>query len=66
MKDLEEKRLTFEEDELEIIRELLSIVACGYERKTFYFDCCEANIIIKKIDDLLVKTEGEQNNGIFT
>lgn len=52
-----EKTLSFEEEELEIIRELLSQMACGYERKTFDFHCCDANEIIKKIDDFL----GQQN-----
>jgi hypothetical protein len=44
----QEKTLTFNEEELEIIRELLSQIACGYERKTFYYHCCDANEIIEK------------------
>jgi len=43
--------LIFNEEDLEIIRELLSIVACGYERETYYYHCCNANDIIKKIDE---------------
>jgi hypothetical protein len=43
--------MIFDEDDLDVIRELLSIVACGYERETYDFDCCEANEIIKKIDN---------------
>ena len=49
------ERILFDDEELEIIRELLSIVACGYERETFYFDCCDANPIIEKIDKYLKK-----------
>lgn len=45
----------FTEDELEIIRELLSGVACGYERTTFHYHCCDANEIIEKIDKHLSK-----------
>lgn len=47
------KVLFFDEEDLSTIRELLSHMACGYERTTFYHDCCDANLIIKKIDDLL-------------
>ena len=47
------KALLMTEDELMIIRELLSFMACGYERATFDYHCCDANEIVKKIDDLL-------------
>lgn len=40
----------FTDDELSIIRELLSDMSCGYKRTTFYHHCCEANEIIQKID----------------
>jgi hypothetical protein len=43
--------MIFDEDDLDCIRELLSAFACGYERETYDFDCCEANVIIRKIDD---------------
>lgn len=56
-KQIEEKTLSFNDEEIEIIRELLSQMSCGYERETFYFDCCDANPIIKKIDDFLKKTK---------
>ncbi|MFA8439323.1 hypothetical protein [Pueribacillus sp. YX66] len=42
--------MNFDDDELQVIRELLSQVACGYERTEFYFHCCDANEIIGKID----------------
>lgn len=51
------KSMVFDEEELEIIRELLSQLACGHDRKTWFYDCCDANPIIDKINDLL----GEQN-----
>lgn len=47
---MEDKLLSFNEDELEVIRELLSITSCGYDRKTYFFHCCDANEIIEKID----------------
>ena len=37
----------FTDDELSIIRELLSDMSCGYKRTTFYHHCCEANEIIQ-------------------
>lgn len=43
--------IVFNKEDLEIIRELLSIVACGYDRETYYFHCCDANDIIQKIDE---------------
>lgn len=43
--------MEFNDDELEIIRELLSEIACGYERVDYYYHCCDANEIIEKIDD---------------
>lgn len=43
----------FTDDELSIIRELLSDMSCGYKRTTFYHHCCEANEIIQKIDDYI-------------
>jgi hypothetical protein len=54
IEELKERTL-FNDEELEIIRELLSIVACGYERETWNFDCCDANPIIEKIDKYLKK-----------
>lgn len=47
--------MLFTDDELSVIREALSFLACGYERTTFYHDCCDANEIVKKIDDYLEK-----------
>ena len=44
-------------EDLEITRELLSEVACGYERKNYHFHCCDANEVIKKIDNQLVEGE---------
>lgn len=44
------ERMQFSEDEVEMIREFLSAVACGYERETYYFHCCEAAELIRKID----------------
>lgn len=49
----EERVLTFDVYELGIIRELLSIVACAYERDEFFYHCCDANEIIEKIDAFL-------------
>lgn len=51
----QQKTLSFDEDELEIIRELLSHIACGYERETFFYHCCDANEIVQKIDQFLGK-----------
>lgn len=45
-----EETITFDAEEADIIRELLSIIACGYERETYFYHCCEANEIIQKID----------------
>lgn len=45
--------LLFTDEELLIIRELLSELACGYERTTFDWHCCDANEIIQKIDTYL-------------
>ncbi len=45
--------MKFDDEEVEVIRELLSHIACGYERETFYYDCCDANLIIEKIDKYL-------------
>lgn len=47
------KDLSFDEDELMIIREALSSIACGHERLTYMFHCCDYNDIISKIDDCL-------------
>lgn len=47
------KSMLFANDELFVIRELLSHMACNYERSTYFHDCCEANEIVKKIDDYL-------------
>lgn len=48
-----EKPLAFDEEELEIIRELLSVSSCKYKRKTHFYHCCDANDIIKKIDETI-------------
>ena len=42
--------LVFDGEELSIIRELLSEHACGYEREDYYFHCCDAAEIVRKID----------------
>lgn len=42
--------LLFTAEEVSIIREVLSDFACGYERNSWSWDCCETNEIIKKID----------------
>lgn len=47
--------MTFDDEDLEIIRELLSGIACGYERETHYFHCCDANEIVAAIDNHLEK-----------
>lgn len=54
IEELEERAL-FNDEELEIIRELLSAIACGYKRETYYFGCCDANPIIEKIDAYFAK-----------
>lgn len=42
--------VTFDEEEVNIIRELLSDVACGYKREEYFYHCCDVNDIIEKID----------------
>jgi len=49
--------MTLDNEDLQIIRELLSGIACGYEREEFYYHCCDANDVIKIIDEIL---EGEE------
>ena len=51
------RSMLFTDDELSIIRELLSDMSCGYKRTTFYHHCCDANEIIQKIDDYLGEQE---------
>lgn len=43
--------MAFDEEETEIIREFLTVFACGYERETFDFHCCDAAELIRKIDN---------------
>lgn len=47
------KALLMTDDELMIIRELLTFMACSYERTTFDYHCCDATEMVKKIDNLL-------------
>lgn len=54
-----EKFLAFDEEELEIIRELLSESSCKYKRKTYFYHCCDANDIIKKIDETIGEPKDE-------
>jgi len=42
--------VNFTDDEVDVIRELLSQMACNYERVEFFYHCCDANEIIEKID----------------
>jgi hypothetical protein len=56
-----EERVLFNDEELEVIRELLSAISCGYDRKTWYFGCCEANPIIEKIDAYFTKQKDDAN-----
>jgi hypothetical protein len=56
-----EERALFNDEELEVIRELLSAMSCGYERETWYFGCCEANPIIEKIDAYFAKRKEVDN-----
>lgn len=51
--------MIFDNEDLEIIRELLSSIACGYERETFYFHCCDANEIIERIDKHLKESKSK-------
>ena len=53
----QQKTLTFDEEDLDIIRELLSGIACGHERKTFFYHCCDANEIIERINGVLGEPE---------
>lgn len=43
--------MTFNEKEVELIREFLSAMACGYKRETTNYDCCEAKELIRRIDN---------------
>lgn len=47
--------------DMEVIRKLLSAVACRYKREDFYHHCCDANEIIGKIDRRL-KSETDKED----
>lgn len=53
------KSVTFDEEEVDIIRELLTVIACGYERETYHHHCCDANEVIAKIDSIIGKEDEE-------
>lgn len=47
------RTMEFDEEEVECMREMLSQLACGYEREEYTYHCCNLNEIVEKMDTFL-------------
>lgn len=42
--------MEFNDEELDVIREILSAASCGHVREEFYHHCCDVREIVERID----------------